>query len=226
MCVSADCCACRLYAPAGEGKGARDASRTATLALQHYIRHRALLPIAHGPVFVTAQTYGMSAASQRAPSPPPHLPCLFDAHCHLQASRPASTHALSGLCTCSRSGDRAALPRCRQERVSALEQVQDERMPGSLQSVLEEAAASGVQQLACNGCWQEDWGRVAAAARSHPLAVVANFGLHPWWVPQRSHDWLQQLRRMLVEHPQACLGEVRQPASASGPACRLARLHS
>ena len=97
-------------------------------------------------------------------------------------------------------------------------------MPGSLQSILEEAAANGVQQLACNGCWQEDWARVAAAARSHPQAVVANFGVHPWWVPRRSPDWLQQLRRMLLEHPQAGLGEVRllAPSSvchAALPAC-------
>lgn len=93
--------------------------------------------------------------------------------------------------------------------------LQDERLTGqasgrSLDAVLSEAAAAGVRQLACNGCWQEDWPAVAAAAAAHPGTVVPNFGLHPWWVPRRSADWLQQLRRMLEAQPHAGLGEVRR----------------
>ena len=98
--------------------------------------------------------------------------------------------------------------------------VQDERLgPSSLEEVLQEAADGGVQQLACNGCWQEDWGRVAALAALHPTAIVPNFGLHPWWLGQRSPDWLQQLRSMLEEHPSAGLGEVcmrSAPAAGAG----------
>ncbi len=91
--------------------------------------------------------------------------------------------------------------------------LQDQRLSGeasgrSLDAVLSEAAEAGVHQLACNGCWQEDWGAVAAAAAAHPGSVVANFGLHPWWVGRRSSEWLQQLRQMLEQHPHAGLGEV------------------
>ncbi len=100
--------------------------------------------------------------------------------------------------------------------------LQNERLP-ALQHVLQESAAAGVTYLSCNGCWQEDWERVAAAAAAaaepalaegphgsvhqQPI-VVPNFGLHPWWVPRRSHDWLQRLRHMLEAHPSAGLGEV------------------
>lgn len=88
--------------------------------------------------------------------------------------------------------------------------LQDERL-GTLQDVVQEAASKGVQQLACNGCWAgDDWARVAAAAAEHPAAIVPNFGLHPWWLAQRSPGWLQQLREMLVAYPRAGLGEVRK----------------
>lgn len=104
--------------------------------------------------------------------------------------------------------------------------LQDDRLPGSLDEVLQEAAANGVQQVACNGCWQDDWQAVAAAAAAHP-AVVPNFGLHPWWVPRRSPDWLEQLRRFLETHPQAGLGEVGlggELAAASAPWAGLPRV--
>lgn len=91
--------------------------------------------------------------------------------------------------------------------------LQDERLSGqasgrSLEEVLSEAAAAGVRQVSCNGCWQEDWAAVAAAAAAHPGTIVPSFGLHPWWVPSRSPDWLQQLRRLLEQHLHAGLGEV------------------
>lgn len=85
--------------------------------------------------------------------------------------------------------------------------LQDERLPDSLEAIIAEAAETGVQQLVCNGCWQEDWGRVAAAA-ARSAAVLPQFGLHPWWVARRSPDWLQRLRQALVAHPHAGLGEV------------------
>ncbi|KAL4447365.1 hypothetical protein ABPG77_007398 [Micractinium sp. CCAP 211/92] len=111
--------------------------------------------------------------------------------------------------------------------------LQDERLP-ALQHVLQESAAAGVTYLSCNGCWQEDWERVAAAAAAAaepPLAegphgsvhqqpsVIPNFGLHPWWVPRRSHDWLQRLRRMLEAHPSAGLGECGLDRGPRAPAC-------
>ena len=96
---------------------------------------------------------------------------------------------------------------------------------------LRKAAEVGVAALACNGCWQDDWARVAelcadgggssggggasSSGSSSGAAlptVVPNFGLHPWWVARRSPDWLERLRAALLAHPTAGLGEVRRRA--------------
>ncbi|KAL4858558.1 putative metal-dependent hydrolase YabD [Chlorella vulgaris] len=100
--------------------------------------------------------------------------------------------------------------------------LQDERL-GTLQDVVQQAASNGVQQLACNGCWAgDDWARVAAAAAEHPAAIVPNFGLHPWWLAQRSPGWLKQLREMLVAYPRAGLGECGLDRGPRGPAVEWA----
>ncbi|KAK9846339.1 hypothetical protein WJX81_001876 [Elliptochloris bilobata] len=68
--------------------------------------------------------------------------------------------------------------------------LQDPRLSHCLDAVMSEARDHGVQKLA-----QGD------------ADVVPNFGLHPWWVAGRSHDWLQRLRQRLVDVPHAGLGE-------------------
>ncbi|KAL4443511.1 hypothetical protein ABPG75_011248 [Micractinium tetrahymenae] len=111
--------------------------------------------------------------------------------------------------------------------------LQDQRLP-ALQHVLQEAAAAGVTHLSCNGCWPDDWERVAAAAAAASVppaaadqqcqaqlqpAIIPNFGLHPWWVPRRSPDWLGRLRCMLEAHPSAGLGECGLDRGPRAPAC-------
>lgn len=48
--------------------------------------------------------------------------------------------------------------------------------------MLGDAAAQGICRLSCNGCFEGDWDRVLQLVRGQPGHVVANFGLHPWWV--------------------------------------------
>lgn len=91
----------------------------------------------------------------------------------------------------------------------------------SLPALLEEASAAGIQRLALNGCWQEDWGAVLDIARAHPDRFAPNIGLHPWWVHQRSADWLQQLRKLLEDNPTCGLGEVSGLRQGS---CRMQTL--
>lgn len=58
-----------------------------------------------------------------------------------------------------------------------------------------------------NGTREEDWGEVRAlAARSS--YVIPAFGLHPWYVRERSPLWRENLVRALDETPGAVIGEI------------------
>lgn len=58
-----------------------------------------------------------------------------------------------------------------------------------------------------NGTQESDWEEVAALARSFSWVRPA-FGLHPWYVKQRSPDWLDALQRQLDANPRASIGEI------------------
>ncbi|XP_062226519.1 uncharacterized protein LOC133924816 isoform X3 [Phragmites australis] len=68
------------------------------------------------------------------------------------------------------------------------------------------AAASGVARFAVNGTSEKDWQLVKQMAEDQS-AVVPCFGLHPWWVPERSPDWMDSLRQFFAETPEVAVGE-------------------
>ncbi|KAG2574186.1 cut9-interacting protein scn1-like [Panicum virgatum] len=85
--------------------------------------------------------------------------------------------------------------------------LQDPRVAAVAPALIRAAAASGVARFAVNGTSEEDWHLVKRMAEDHP-AVVPCFGLHPWWVPERSSDWMNSLRRFFDETPEAAVGEI------------------
>ncbi|PUZ48564.1 hypothetical protein GQ55_7G254800 [Panicum hallii var. hallii] len=85
--------------------------------------------------------------------------------------------------------------------------LQDPRVAPVAPALIRAAAASGVARFAVNGTSEKDWHLVKRMAEDHP-AVVPCFGLHPWWVPERSPDWMDSLRRFFAETPEAAVGEV------------------
>jgi TatD DNase family protein len=58
-----------------------------------------------------------------------------------------------------------------------------------------------------NGTSEKDWGRVSELAKQHEWIVPA-FGLHPWYVAERSSKWFDILRTSLDAHPNSTIGEV------------------
>ncbi|XP_062226520.1 uncharacterized protein LOC133924816 isoform X4 [Phragmites australis] len=77
------------------------------------------------------------------------------------------------------------------------------------------AAASGVARFAVNGTSEKDWQLVKQMAEDQS-AVVPCFGLHPWWVPERSPDWMDSLRQFFAETPEVAVGEIGLDKGSQG----------
>jgi TatD DNase family protein len=85
--------------------------------------------------------------------------------------------------------------------------LQDERLSPALESILTELPALGLQCCVVNGTSEQDWSHVEALAKRCPWITPA-FGLHPWFVKDRSSTWFGTLRRFLDANPGACIGEI------------------
>ncbi|MEO6787940.1 MAG: TatD family hydrolase [Chthoniobacteraceae bacterium] len=72
---------------------------------------------------------------------------------------------------------------------------------------LTELPALGVRRAVVNGTREADWPGVAALATQTPW-VLPSFGLHPWYVNERSPAWSEALLKFLDEHPGAGVGEI------------------
>ena len=85
--------------------------------------------------------------------------------------------------------------------------VQDERIFPDIEKIMHRAREAGVVAMGVKGCCEADWHRVVDIAERYE-GVHPAFGLHPWFIAGRSDAWLGKLERMLVEHPQASVGEI------------------
>lgn len=56
-------------------------------------------------------------------------------------------------------------------------------------------------------CSGSDWDRVEALHARYPDRIIPNFGVHPWWLKDRSPDWLDQLRERIESCAAAGVGE-------------------
>ena len=70
--------------------------------------------------------------------------------------------------------------------------VQDDRLSPYLGDVMERARAAGVVAMGVKGCCEADWPRVVRLTEDH-AGIHPSFGLHPWFIADRSAGWLQTL---------------------------------
>ena len=70
---------------------------------------------------------------------------------------------------------------------------------------LTELPRLGVQGGVVNGTRESDWQAVSGLCAENPWLRPA-FGLHPWYVAQRSAGWERTLTAFLDRHPHATLG--------------------
>jgi len=84
--------------------------------------------------------------------------------------------------------------------------LQDDRFAGRRAELLAACASIGVARMVVNGACESDWPQVLALARQTPV-VLPSFGYHPWYVAERSADWLRELEKLLDQVP-AAVGEI------------------
>ena len=84
--------------------------------------------------------------------------------------------------------------------------LQDDRFTGEQDSHLIDCENIGLVRMVVNGTSESDWESVTHLAKQHPC-VLPSFGLHPWFVPQRSPEWFQTLENHLAAWPSA-VGEI------------------
>jgi len=84
--------------------------------------------------------------------------------------------------------------------------LQDDRLMGVRDHLVGILQRENIRKMVVNGSCEEDWPEVLSMARQHPQ-VIPSFGYHPWYVKERSKDWLQKLVSFLDEAPSA-VGEI------------------
>lgn len=84
--------------------------------------------------------------------------------------------------------------------------LQDARFAGTQPALLAACAEAGVSRMVVNGTCESDWPAVLELDRRSSL-VLPSFGLHPWYVHERTSDWQAALVRHLDAVPSA-IGEI------------------
>ena len=106
--------------------------------------------------------------------------------------------------------------------------LQDDRFGGHAEQLLAACAQTGVARMVINGTCEADWPRVLALASAvaaprqsavnpcesearrsagTPLRIIPSFGYHPWFLHERTPDWLKNLVKFLDATPSA-VGEI------------------
>jgi len=85
--------------------------------------------------------------------------------------------------------------------------LQDSRLRDRTDEILARAGQAGVARIVCCGAREADWPDVQALARGHAQLVPA-YGLHPWYLRERTTAWAAALRDLLEADPAAAVGEI------------------
>jgi TatD DNase family protein len=84
--------------------------------------------------------------------------------------------------------------------------LQDDRFDGRQAELLAACVRSNVKRMVVNGACENDWPQVLALARDNPV-VLPSFGYHPWYLPEATAEWRQNLEKHLAAVPSA-VGEI------------------
>ncbi|KAK2985376.1 hypothetical protein RJ640_029333 [Escallonia rubra] len=85
--------------------------------------------------------------------------------------------------------------------------LQDPRIFKVAPELIKTALEIGVVHFAVNGISEKDWHLVKEMSDDYP-SIVPCFGLHPWFVGERTDNWLNSLKDFLRATPSAAVGEI------------------
>ncbi|NNJ70640.1 MAG: hypothetical protein HKP10_05060, partial [Kiritimatiellales bacterium] len=75
--------------------------------------------------------------------------------------------------------------------------VQDKRLSADLDAVMQRARSAGVIRMGVKGCCEADWPNVIRISERYD-GIAPSFGVHPWFITDRSADWLAALEKLLL----------------------------
>ena len=84
--------------------------------------------------------------------------------------------------------------------------LQDERLGTHPADLVETCRQAGVSRMVVNGACEADWPQVYSLALTFPV-VLPSFGYHPWYLHERTPEWLANLTQLLDTMP-AAIGEI------------------
>lgn len=85
--------------------------------------------------------------------------------------------------------------------------LQDPRILNKTPQLISTALETGVVRFAVNGVSEKDWNLVKEMGESYP-SVIPCFGLHPWFIEERSPKWFSTLKEFFRTTPSAAVGEI------------------
>ncbi|KAL5717577.1 hypothetical protein ACHQM5_010559 [Ranunculus cassubicifolius] len=86
--------------------------------------------------------------------------------------------------------------------------LQDPRVYRVAPQLIQTALDSGVLHFAVNGITEKDWHLVKQMGERYPRSVIPCFGLHPWFVANRTANWFTTLKGYFDSTPNATVGEI------------------
>lgn len=85
--------------------------------------------------------------------------------------------------------------------------LQDPRIYEKTPKLIKKALDTGILHFAVNGVSENDWHLVKEMSDHYP-SVVPSFGLHPWFIAERTPNWMTSLKELFDATPSAAVGEI------------------
>lgn len=90
--------------------------------------------------------------------------------------------------------------------IDAHNHLHDPRLAATLPAVIDACERLGISLSVVNGTRQDDWAQVNSLAAQHSW-IIPSYGLHPWFIHERTATWASELEALLDKAP-AAIGEV------------------